>query len=102
MKALAVLLMTLAASGQTTKKKCPEPPETIPYTAVEPVRDEHSQPFCPREEYELKWFVETDETPTYSVLAGGEAYSCGAYTCSLGVKAKSSLVFKPMCVRKEE
>jgi hypothetical protein len=84
------LLALLPAVAQT---KCHKTvPETIPYAAVEPAFNS-GQPYCPRNDYELKWFVSTSHsTSGYLVYSNG-----GVSPAPQG----TGLMFVPMCIEVE-
>jgi hypothetical protein len=105
MKSLVIILVTAAAlAAQTAHKKTAEPPEVIPHSAVEPVTAD-SKPSCPRDDYELKWFIE-ESTPVSTGWITTNGFSCGGCcnsycTTSTGTHVVGTLYFKPMCVKKE-
>lgn len=100
MKLLKIFLILLIAVPVFAQKKCPNPPEVIPHSAVEPAVIDNKAA-CPRDEYELKWFVVEDERAGPNGMYYFSSGSGGLYS-SPNTGAKKVLVFKPMCVVKEQ
>lgn len=102
MKILVVLLFATMLGAQT--KHCPDVPEKIPHSAVQPVyhgSGDVKDPYCPRDEYELKWYVSEKTEWTIDGYGGGSvSYYNGNGNIS-AVKTKI-LVFEPYCVPKEK
>lgn len=96
MKSLLVLpiLFSLTVCAQAPKKHCIVKPEFIPVTAVEPAYKDQ-QPYCPRSEYELKWFV--GETKPSDFIWHVQTSDGTEY-----IKPAARLTFIPMCIQKEE
>ena len=91
---LALLLFCVSVSAQT---KCKDVPEKIPHNAVEPEKDKDQQSYCPRKDYELKWYVIETEVP--QITEGGwQYYASPSINGGVSVKTKETLVFKAACV----
>lgn len=88
---LALLLFCVSVSAQT---KCKDVPEKIPHNAVEPEKDKDQQSYCPRKDYELKWYVVEQEMSQISYITNGNSF----YTTGQSERVKDVLMFKAMCV----
>jgi hypothetical protein len=95
----ALLLATTLASAQIAPKKpCHCHGQNIPADSVEPeYQNVHgstlTEPFCPIDSYELKWYVVTANAKEPTYIGGGYYYT--------GEQYETKLVFKPMCVLKD-
>lgn len=104
MKLIAGILLagTLLSAQTPHKSHCPYVPENIPHDAVQPQYhkdDGTSTPYCPRNEYELKWFViENSEVVLPTNTIPYPYYSNGQSSLSY----KSVLTFTPYCILKED
>jgi len=90
MKIFAIAVLLFASVCGAQKHKCTvDVPERIPHDAVEPAWSGGSttSPFCPRSEYEIKWYVVEDNEQ---------------YLYDNGWKSRTKLVFKPMCAVRED
>lgn len=99
MKILVVLLFATMLGAQT--KHCPDVPEKIPHSAVQPVyhgSGDVKDPYCPRDEYELKWYVVEEARYTNDLVYNSEGYVTGVS----GKTKEQVLSFKPYCIPKEK
>ena len=98
---LFLLAGVLLPAQATDKSKCEQKTvsETIPYGAVEPVFS-NQQPYCPRDEYQLKWYVE-EEDQYYTASSDGLVWFGASGSSNSSLKIRTVLTFKPMCVLKE-
>ncbi len=106
-KLFAVLFLAATISAQAPAYRHPKlcsgvKGEDIPVSAVEPYNHPTQGNICPREDYELKWYVEVSKQIDYQPYTNGGVILTSGVSGNNSFQTKDVLVFKPMCVPKED
>ena len=98
---LAILAVATLLPAQVThqlKHPCPNLEEEIPKGVVEP-QYKDSQPFCPRDDFKLEWYV-VGSSPSWT-SSGYITYDNRGGFATLVDSGNTHYVFVAKCVKKE-